>query len=91
MNTIQRVFHPKTFEEANAKLIEQYGADWDIVYPLDQYYQDMHLNLFPKSIVHVENIGKDIAFADSGRYFIAAFVQKGMELASCWLRMIAFR
>lgn len=91
MNTIQRVFHPKTFEEANQKLIEQYGADWDTIYPLDKYYQDMHLNLFPKGIVHVENIGGAIAEMDSGRYFIAAFVQKGMELASCWLRLVAFR
>jgi kynurenine formamidase len=91
MNTIQRQWHPKTFEEANQKLIEQYGADWDTIYPLDKYYQDMHLNLFPKGIVHVENIGGAIAEAQSGRYFIAAFVQKGMELASCWLRMVAFK
>ncbi len=88
MNTIQRIFHPKTFEEANRKLIEQYGADWDTVYPLDTHYQDMHLNLFPKGIVHVENIGGQIAEMESGRYFISAFVQKGMEMASCWLRMV---
>lgn len=90
MNTIQRQWHPKTFEEANRKLIEQYGKDWDEMYPLDQYYQDMHLNLFPKGIVHAENLGKDIARADSGRYFIAGFVQKGMELASMWGRFVAF-
>ncbi|HFC12777.1 MAG TPA: cyclase family protein, partial [Anaerolineae bacterium] len=91
MNTIQRDWHPKTFEEANQKLIEQFGGDWDEIFPLDKYYQDMHLNLFPKGIVHVENIGGAIAEAESGRYFIAAFVQKGMELASCWLRMVAFK
>ncbi len=91
MNTIQRQWHPKTFEEANQKLVEQFGADWDTIYPLDKYYQDMHLNLFPKGIVHVENIGGAIAEAASGRYFIAAFVQKGTELASCWLRMVAFK
>ncbi|MFW6063539.1 MAG: cyclase family protein, partial [Chloroflexota bacterium] len=90
MNTIQRQWHPKTFEEANRKLIEQYGKDWDEMYPLDQYYQDMHLNLFPKGIVHAENLGKDIARADSGRYFISGFVQKGMELASMWGRFVAF-
>ncbi len=91
MNTIQRDWHPKTFEEANRKLIETYGKDWDGMYPLDKYYQDMHLNLFPKSIVHAENLGKDIAQAESGRYFIAAFVQKGMELASIWGRFVAFK
>ncbi|MFQ5422017.1 MAG: cyclase family protein, partial [Anaerolineae bacterium] len=91
MNTIQRLWHPKTFAEANEKLIEQYGAGWDEIYPLDKYYQDMHLNLFPKGIVHAENLGTDLAGAESGRYFIGCFVQKGMELASCWGRFVAFK
>jgi kynurenine formamidase len=91
MNTIQRVFHPKTFAEANQKLIEQFGKDWDEMFPLDKYYQDMHLNLFPKAIVHAENLGNEITDADDGRYYLAAFVQRGMELASCWGRFVAFR
>ena len=91
MNTIQRVFHPKTFAEANEKLEDQYGKDWDGVFPLDKYYQDMHLNLFPKGIVHAENLGNQLAEAETGRYYIAAFIQKGMELASCWGRFVAFR
>ena len=91
MNTIQRQWHPQTFAAANRKLIEQYGKDWDEMYPLDKYYQDMHLNLFPKGIVHAENLGRDLAHAPSGRYFIAAFIPKGMELASCWGRFVAFR
>ena len=33
------------------------------MFPLDKYYQDTHLNLFPKKIVHAENLGKDIATA----------------------------
>jgi kynurenine formamidase len=90
MNTIQRIWHPKTFAEANQKLIDQYSKDWDEMYPLDKFYQDMHLNLFPKGIVHAENLGKDIARAASGRYFIACFVQKGMETASMWGRFVAF-
>jgi len=91
MNTIQRLWHPKTFEEANRKLVETFGKDWDEMYPLDKYYQDMHLNLFPKGIVHAENLGADIANAESGRYYLAAFVQKGMELASVWGRFVAFK
>jgi len=91
MNTIQRLWHPKTFEEANQKLIEQYGKDWDEIYPLDKYYQDMHLNLFPKGIIHAENLGADLADMESGRYYIGCFVQKGMELASCWARFVAFK
>ena len=91
MNTIQRQWHPKTFAEANEKLIEQYGQDWDEMYPLDHYYQDMHLNLFPKGVVHAENLGGDLAKMESGRYYIGCFVPKGMELASCWARFVAFR
>jgi len=91
MNTIQRVWHPKTFAEANAKLIETFGKDWDEMYPLDKYYQDMHLNLFPKGIVHAENLGGDLAGAEGGRYFLACFVQKGMETASMWGRFVAFK
>lgn len=91
MNTIQRIMHPKTFDEANRKLKDQFGKDWDEMFPLDQYYQDMHLNLFPKGIVHAENLGGAIADAESGRYYVAAFVQRGMELASCWGRFIAIK
>lgn len=91
MNTIQRLWHPKTFEEANRKLIADFGKDWDEMYPLDKYYQDTHLNLFPKEIVHAENLGKDIARAESGRYYIGCFLQKGMEIASMWGRFIAWK
>jgi len=91
MNTIQRIFHPKTFEEANRKLIEKYGKDWDEMYPLDKYYQDMHLNLFPHGIVHAENLGNDLAHLDAGRYYIGCFLQKGVELASCWARFVAWK
>ncbi len=91
MNTIQRVFHPKTFEEANQKLIEKYGKDWDEMFPLDKYYQDMHLNLFPHGVVHAENLGNEINNLPGGRYYIGCFLQKGMELASCWGRIVAWK
>ncbi len=91
MNTIQRIWHPKTFEEANRKLMDDFGKDWDEMYPLDKYYQDTHLNLFPKKIVHAENLGTDIATVESGRYYIGAYLQKGMEIASMWGRFVAFK
>ncbi|GIK40812.1 MAG: hypothetical protein BroJett011_46450 [Chloroflexota bacterium] len=91
MNTIQRLWHPKTFEEANAKLIRDFGKDWDEMYPIEHYYQDMHLNLFPKRIVHAENLGGQIAVAPSGRYYIGCFVQKAMEAESMWGRFVAFK
>jgi kynurenine formamidase len=91
MNTIQRIWHPKTFEEANQKLIEDFGKDWDEMYPLDHFYQDMHLNLFPKKIVHAENLGWELEKATSGRYYIGCYLQKGMEIESMWGRFVAFK
>ena len=77
-------------ELAVEDLVEQFDQDWDEMFPLDRYYQDMHLNLFPKGIVHAENLGNQLADAETGRYYIAAFIQRGMELASCWGRFVAF-
>jgi kynurenine formamidase len=91
MNTIMRIWHPKTFAEANAKLLRDFGKDWDQMYPLDDFYQDMHLNLFPKKIVHAENLGGDIARAPSGRYYIGCYLQKAMEAESMWGRFVAFK
>lgn len=91
MNTIMRLWHPQTFEEANRKLIDDFGKDWDEMYPLDKYYQDMHLNLFPKRIVHAENLGLDIDKAESGRYYIGCYVQKAIEAESMWGRFVAFK
>jgi kynurenine formamidase len=91
MNTIMRIWHPKTFAEANAKLLRDFGKDWDQMYPLDQYYQDMHLNLFSKKIVHAENLAGDMATAKSGRYYIGCYLQKAMEAESMWGRFVAFK
>ena len=91
MNTIQRLWHPKTFAEADAKLKRDFGKDWEEMYPLDKYYQDMHLNLFPKTIIHAENLGKDLAHLKSGRYYLGCFPQKAMELESCWARFVAWK
>jgi hypothetical protein len=65
--------------------------DWDEMFPLDDYYQDTHLNLFPQGIVHAENLGGDIAIAPSGRYYIGAYLQKVMEAETMWGRFVAFR
>ncbi|HVN54337.1 MAG TPA: cyclase family protein [Anaerolineaceae bacterium] len=91
MNTIMRIWHPKTFAEANAKLIRDFGKDWDEMYPLESYYQDMHLNLFPKQIVHAENLAGDIANIPGGRYYIGCYLQKAMEAESMWGRFVAFK
>jgi kynurenine formamidase len=91
MNTIMRIWHPKTFAEANAKLIKDFGKDWDQLYPLKDFYQDMHLNLCPHTIVHAENLAGDLATAKSGRYYIGCYLQKAMEAESMWGRFVAFK
>ena len=91
MNTIQRLWHPKTFEEANAKLKKDFGKDWDEMFPIEEYYQDMHYNLFPKKIVHAENLGGQLGKTPSGRYYIGCYVQKAMEAESMWGRFVAFK
>ena len=57
MNTILRDWHPKEFAKAEAKLMETHGKKWDEYFPLDEYYQVMHLKMFPMGIVHAENLG----------------------------------
>jgi arylformamidase len=91
MNTIQRLWHPSTFAEANAKLIRDFGKDWDEMFPLDKFYQDTHLNLFPKGIVHAENLAGDMARLESGRYYIGCYLPKVMEAESMWGRFVAFK
>lgn len=91
MNTIMRIWHPKTFAEADAKLKKDFGKNWDEMYPLDQYYQDMHFNLFPKKILHAENLAGDLGSAKSGRYYIGCYLQKAMEAESMWGRFVAFK
>ncbi len=91
MNTIMRIWHPKTFEEANRKLIEAFGKDWDEMYPIDEFYQVMHIKLFPQHLVHAENLGNDIRNLGSGRYYIAAYLIRAIEATSMWGRFVAFR
>jgi kynurenine formamidase len=90
MNTIMRNWHPKTFEAANEKLKKDFGKDWDEMYPLAEYYQDMHLNLFPHAIVHAENLTGALKDLKSGRYYIGAYMPKAMEAESMWGRFIVW-
>jgi len=89
MNTIIRNWHPGPFKEAEAKLEKKYGKKWDEMFPLDVYYQVMHLKLFPKRIVHAENLGGEIDKLSNKRCWIGCFPLKGMELESSMCRIVA--
>jgi arylformamidase len=90
MNTIIRNWHPKLFIEAENKLRENYGRGWDEVFPQEEYYQVMHIKLFPKKIVHAENVGGDINKLNNKRAWIGCFPLKGIELESSMCRIVAW-
>jgi arylformamidase len=90
MNTILRDWHPKLFKEAEAKLKEKYGKTWEEMFPPEEYYQVMHLKLFPERIVHAENLGGEIDKLSNKRTWIGAFMWRAIELESCIARIAAF-
>jgi kynurenine formamidase len=89
MNTIIRDWHPKRFKEAEEKIIAKYCKTWDELFPADEYYQVMHIKLFPKGLVHAENIGGDIDKVNNKRVWIGLFPLRGIELESSMCRVIA--
>ncbi len=90
MNTILRDWHPKLFKEADKKLREKYGKSWDEMFPPEEFYQIMHLKLFPKGLVHAENLGGEIDKLNNKRAYIGAFIVKGIEMESAWARIVAW-
>jgi len=62
---------------------------WDAYFPQDEYYQVMHIKLFPKKIVHAENLGGDINKLSNKRAWIGCFPLKGIELESAMCRIVA--
>ena len=91
MNTIIRKWHPGLFIEAENKLKEKYnGKSWDEVFPQDEYYQVMHLKLFPKKLVHAECVDGEIDKLNNKRAWIGCFPLRGIELESSMCRMVAF-
>ena len=90
MNTIIRQWHPARFKEAEEKLMTKYKVkSWDAYFPQDEYYQVMHIKLFPKKIVHAENLGGDINKLSNKRAWIGCFPLKGIELESAMCRIVA--
>ncbi|MFC2048725.1 cyclase family protein [Elusimicrobiota bacterium] len=86
MNTILRDWHPRLFNEAEKKL----GKLWDEVFPPEEYYQIMHLKLFPEGLIHAENLGGEIDSVLNRRIWIGCFPWRAIELESCICRIVAF-
>jgi len=91
MNTIIRQWHPARFVEAEQKLMKKYKVkSWDEMFPQEEYYQVMHIKMFPKKIVHAENLGGDINKLSNKRAWIGCFPLRGIELESAMCRIVAF-
>lgn len=89
MNTILRQWHPRLFAEAEAKLRRDHGKGWDEMFPYDEYYQVMHLKLFPKGLIHAENLGGEIDRLKNKRTWIGCFPWRAIEMESCISRIVA--
>jgi kynurenine formamidase len=89
MNTIIRQWHPVHFKKAEEKLVKDFGKKWDEMFPLDYYYQIMHLKLFPQKLVHAECLGGDIDKLSNKRAWIGAFPWRAVEMESCICRIVA--
>ncbi len=89
MNTIIRDWHPKPFKEAEALMKKTHGKSWDELFPPKEYYQVMHLKLFPLGIVHAENLGGEINAVSNKRVWLGLFPLRGIELESSLCRVIA--
>ncbi|MFX0051407.1 MAG: cyclase family protein, partial [Candidatus Hermodarchaeota archaeon] len=79
MNTIIRDWHPKRFKEAEEKLKSTYNVkSWDDMFPLEKFYQIMHIDLFPKGVIHAENLWiPDDPLLKNNRIWIGCFPLRG--------------
>jgi kynurenine formamidase len=59
------------------------------MFPPEEYYQVMHIKLFPKRLVHAENVGGDIEEVSNQRAWIGAFPLRGIEMESAMCRIVA--
>lgn len=91
MNTILKDWHPRSFIKAEEKLKKKYGKSWEEMFPYDEFYQIMHLKLFPKKIVHAENLGGDLLGDElnNKRIWIGAFPWRAIEMESSICRIVA--
>ncbi len=92
MNTIIRDWHPKLFIKAEEKLKGKYGVkSWDEMFPPEKFYQIMHIDLFPKGVIHAENLWiPDDPLLKNKRSWIGCFPLRGIELESSMCRIAAF-
>jgi kynurenine formamidase len=89
MNTKIRDWMPRQAAECEAYLKQKYGKGYSELMP-DEDYQVMHIPLFPKNIIHVENIGGEVAQCLNKRMVIGCFPWRFVDGESSICRVVAF-
>ncbi|MBI3037678.1 cyclase family protein [bacterium] len=89
MNTIIRKWRPEHAKKADTYMRKKYKKSLEEIFP-DEHYQLMHIKLFPKGIIHAENLGGDIEKVLNKRIVIGAFPLPFMEGESAQCRIVAF-
>jgi len=89
MNTIIRKWRPEHAAKADAYMKKTFKKSLEQMFP-DEHYQLMHIKLFPKRIIHAENVGGDIEKILNKRMYIGCFPIPGIEFESAQCRICAF-
>jgi arylformamidase len=88
MNTICRNWMPREAKVADKVFRKKYGGSLEEVFD-DTKYQQMHIDLFPKGIIHAECIGGDIDLLLNRRITIGFFPWRFVDGESCIGRCVA--
>lgn len=89
MNTRIREWQPKEAHQCDLYLQNKYGKSMEELMP-EEDYQVMHIPLFPKNIIHAENLGGDIDKVLNRRMIIGCFPWRFVGGESCISRIVAF-
>jgi arylformamidase len=88
MNTICRNWMPREAKVADKVFRKKYGGPLEEVFD-DSKYQQMHIDLFPKGIIHAECIGGDIDLLLNRRITIGFFPWRFVDGESSIGRCVA--
>jgi kynurenine formamidase len=89
MNTKIREWMPQYAKEAEVHMKNKYGKSLDEIFPYTDY-QLMHILLFPKGIIHAENLGGEIDLFKNKRVTIGCFPWKFVGGESSICRIVVF-
>jgi len=88
MNTKIREWCPVQAKQAEQFLQKKYGKGLDDFFPTEDY-QLMHIDLFPKDIIHAENLGGEIKRFLNKRTYVGCFPWRFVGGESSICRIVA--